>query len=226
MKTLRLLSIAAAVFLPVCHVAALVNGAIYVFDSFGAGMTYSNVHWVVSGTAAPTFGYQAHAEYFVPNVSGYLSQIQLATLVESGLPESDFSIAQDNGSGLPGTALESFNNIIDTANGILTLNSITTPLLQAGQKYWLTDRPVATDTITAWYENNQGLTGDDAFATTGSGENWYNLGAASTADSVFSISVVPVPEPSSAGLLLLATALWAIRRPPRRPRPRPRISQL
>jgi len=206
-----LISIAATLLLPVFHAAALVNGAVYVFDSFGPGTTYSSVHWVVSGSSAPTFGYQAHAESFVPNVSGYLSQIQLATIVESGLPETDFTISLDNGSGIPGIALESFNNIIDPANGVLTLSSITTPLLQAGQKYWLTDRPVSTDTITGWYENNLGLTGNYAYANAGTSENWDNLGTAGNPDSAFSISVIPVPEPSTFGLMLLAFAAPVLR---------------
>ena len=174
-------------------------------------MTYSNVHWVVGGTSS-MYGYQAHAEYFVPSTSGYLSQIQLATIVEGGVPQSDISIAQDNGSGLPGTILESFNNVTDANNGILTINSLTTPLLQAGQTYWLCDRPAASSTFTGWYMNNQGLTGHDAFATTQSSQNWFNLGASGTADSVFSISVIPVPEPSTAGFVLLGAGFWATRR--------------
>lgn len=216
MKPYRFLSILAlstvsAVLVPASQFSAHADGTpVLAYNSFGTGFSYSNLRWVVSGSASQ-YGYQGHAESFVSGVSGYLSQIRLATIVEGGTPDSNFFIAQDNGSGLPGSILESYSDVLDSNNGLLTLNSVTDPLLQAGQKYWLCDEPNSSGTLTGWYENNQGLTGNDAFETTGSGGSWtwFNLGSSGSTDSVFSISVVPVPEPATVGLLILGAGLLA-----------------
>lgn len=180
------------------------------YNSFGPGNTYDTGHrWLIEPTDA-AHGYQGRGESFVAGVSGYLIFVQLATLQQSGSTLGDFTIAQDNGSGLPGTVLESFNNIVNQ-NGITTLNSVATPLLQAGQKYWLTDDP--TTGVNAWAFNNQGITGTGAYETTGGPGVWFNQGVASQTDGAFSIGVmpVPVPEPASVGLLLLGGGLLAAR---------------
>ncbi len=205
-RSLAMVSLAAIILLPALQSATFAN-PVLVYDSFGSGNSYSSVHWLVEGTSGP-HGYQGHAEFFVPNISGYLDQIQVATdanIVAGGQPFSNFFIAQDNGSGVPGSILESFDNL-SVPTGVLTINSVATPLLQAGQTYWLCDEPTDPGTVTGWYENNQGLTGDDAFETTGPG-SWTTLGASSETDSVFSISVTPVPEPSTVGLLFLSVLL-------------------
>lgn len=214
MKSHRRLSIvvvpfAAAILSPTFHFSAFATTPVYVYDSFGPGGSYSNLHWLIEGSSGSE-GYQGHAESFVPAISGYLSEIQLATLPETGSPNSNFSIAEDNGSGLPGTILESFNNLQNPI-GFMTINSVTTPLLQAGQTYWICDQPSAANTVTSWYWNSQGLTGNDAFATTGTGESWNNGGAAGTGDAVFAVTVVPIPEPSTASLILLGAGLWMAR---------------
>jgi hypothetical protein len=188
-----------------------VRADVLVFDSFGPGNSYDTGHrWLVEPVGA-AHGYQGRGEAFTPGISGYLSMIQLATLQQSGSPLGNFTIAQDNGSGLPGTVLESFNNVLNQ-NGITTITSVAKPLLQAGQTYWLTDDPITAGGVNAWAYNNQGLTGADAYETTGGPGVWFNLGVAGTTDGVFSISVVPVPEPASVGLLLLGGGLLAARR--------------
>ncbi|MGH7993098.1 MAG: hypothetical protein ACREDQ_06255 [Limisphaerales bacterium] len=196
-----------AVLLSAFYLSAFASApAVYVYDSFGPGNTYSNTRWLVEGSNGP-HAYQAHAENFVPGISGNLSQIQLATAVLGTDPFSNFFIAQDNGSGIPGSILESFNNVANV-DGLLTIDSVTTPLLQAGQKYWFCDEPADPDSYAAWYENSQGLTGNWAFEP--SEWNWYNVGTAGYSDSVFSISVVPVPEPSNVALVLLSAGILAV----------------
>jgi hypothetical protein len=208
LHSLAMALLAITILLPAFQLAAFAN-PILAYNSFGSGDSYSSVHWLVEGTSGP-HGYQGHAEFFVPDISGYLDQIQVATdanIVAGGQPYSNFFIAQDNGSGIPGSILESFDNI-SVPTGVLTINSVATPLLQAGQIYWLGDEPTGPGTVTGWYENNQGLTGDDAFETIGSG-SWTNLGASGETDSVFSISVTPVPEPSAGWLLFFGATLLA-----------------
>jgi MYXO-CTERM domain-containing protein len=178
------------------------------YSSFGPGNAYnSGADWIIGGTNS-THGYQGHAEYFMPGISGDLYQIQLATklLAGGGVPKSNLFIAQDNGSGIPGSILESFPNVTDI-NGILSINSVMTPLLQAGQKYWLCDEPVDTTTYTGWCFNNQGIVNN--FASESSEWGWYPF-SPYNGSSVFSISVTPVPEPTVMGLGLLGAGLAAL----------------
>lgn len=211
MKAIQLLATGVALSIAVLFTTSTARANVLVFNSFGPGNTYDTGHrWLVEPVGA-AHGYQGRGEAFTPGISGYLSMIQLATLQQSGSTLGNFTIAQDNGSSLPGTVLESFNNIVNQ-NGITTLASVATPLLQAGQTYWLTDDPITSGGgVNAWAFNNQGLTGTDAYETTGGPGVWFNLGVAGTTDGVFSISVVPVPEPASVGLLLLGGGLLAVR---------------
>jgi hypothetical protein len=124
-----------------------------------------------------------------------------------GLTLSDFFVSQDNGSGLPGAVLENFPTV-SVPNGVLTISSVATPLLQAGQKYWLCDEPADPNTYTGWCLNNQSIT--NAYAAETSPGVWFTIGSPSVASSVFSISVVPVPEPATAGLVLLGASLLGV----------------
>jgi hypothetical protein len=172
---------------------------VLVYNSFGAGHSYyTGTGWGVTG-ADTSGGYRGQAQYFVPTVSGYLDQIELATFRVSGSDLSNFFIAQDNGSGVPGSILESWSNVANP-NGLLTINSVDQPLLQAGQTYWLCDEPAATNSANAWYENNQGL--EPAFAFERSEWDWGSFQADAAPSGVFSVSVVPVPEPSTSALAL------------------------
>lgn len=177
------------------------SAQVVVFNSFGAGNTYnSGIVWGVSG-ASTSGGYRGQAEFFTPGISGNLSSILLATyrLGGSGAGYSNFYIAQDNGSGIPGAILESFTNIYN-ANGLLTLNSTVQPLLQAGTEYWLCDKPAADNSYNGWYQNNQGYA-PGAFERS----EWGWAALANVENSgVFRVSVIPVPEPSVTGLATLS----------------------
>jgi hypothetical protein len=195
--------------LPAFDFSASAASPAFVFNSFGPGNTYGGAPWLVEGSSASIYPFEAYAEYFVPAFSGYLSQIQVATSTLGGHDAlTDFSIAQDNGSGIPGTVLESFSNVTNP-NGLLTLNSVTAPLLQAGQKYWLCDQPADANTYVGWYPNNQGITNSSAIQSSpGVWLAWPPSGA----NPVFSISVVPVPEPATVGLVFLGVGLVGGRR--------------
>jgi hypothetical protein len=183
------------------------TGTVLVFNSFGPGNTYNQgVVWAVGGVSAPG-GYRGQAEFFVPGISGYLSSVQLATFRLGGSALSDFFIAQDS-SGIPGAVVESFSGV-QNASGLLTINSVTQPLLQAGQKYWLCDEPDASNSYNGWYENNQNLA--NGFAFERSEWSWSPVGSPAPTSGVFSVSVTPVPEPSTFGLLLLGVGLLAAR---------------
>ena len=194
--------------------SASAQGPVYVYNSFGPGNTYEyGGGWVVAGSDGIPggTGYLGTAEYFVPDISGNLNEIQLATFFMSGSAVCNFYIAQDNGSGIPGAILESFTGV-PTPNGILTIDSVAKPFLQSGQKYWLCDEPAYANTGTLWMLNTQGVANDFALET--AEWAWHPASPDGATDGVFSISVIPVPEPSAAALLLSATAvvLWRRRR--------------
>ena len=195
MKPIKL---AVLTFIALAGILVPTTAQVVVFNSFGPGNTYnSGILWAVSG-ASTSAGYRGQAEFFTPGISGYLSSILLATGRVSGSRYSNFYIAQDNGSGIPGTILESFTNI-QNANGLLTLNSTAKPLLQAGTEYWLCDEPAADNSYNAWYQNNQGYA-PGAFER--SEWDWAALPNVENS-GVFRVSVTPVPEPSVTGLAAL-----------------------
>jgi hypothetical protein len=203
-------------FLVAFNFCASAQNSVYVFNSFGANNTYdANRGWAIAGTnGIPGVSeYSGLAEYFTPNVTGSLYQIQLATrsIFNSGSTAVDFYIAQDNGRGLPGSILESFSNTITPTGaiaGVVTLDSISDPLLQAGQKYWLCAEPASPNTGISWCFNLEGLT--NYFANESSEWNWSSTSVGGAIDSVFSISVIPVPEPSGIVISFVGFALLGI----------------
>jgi len=185
-----------------------------VFDSFGPGGTYNTtVGWGVTG-ASSSGGYRGQAEWFVPGTSGNLNAITLAMYTQGVSPRDNFFIAQDNGSGIPGTILESYLNI-STPYGLLTLNSSSQPLLRAGTKYWLCAEPTDSTTVTAWFENNQNYTPGYAFERSQWGWSAVTDPTHSPPSGVFRVTVTPVPEPSTLAL----AGLWycLMKRVSRRP---------
>ncbi|HVM46679.1 MAG TPA: hypothetical protein VMU04_01565 [Candidatus Acidoferrum sp.] len=103
-----------------------------VFNAFGPSGTYRATNtWAV--------GREAHAEWFVPTLSGRLSEILLAIEPDgsSASPgKATVFLARDK-NGFPGRTLESFSVSADEKPGLLTLESTKAPALQAGVKYWL-----------------------------------------------------------------------------------------
>jgi hypothetical protein len=197
MKPIKL---AVLTFIALAGIVVPTPAQVVVFNSFGPGNTYnSGVVWAVTGASA-SGGYRGQAEFFTPGISGYLSSIQLATYRLGGSGLSNFYIAQDNGSGIPGTILESFTSVLN-ANGLLTLNSTAKPLLQAGTEYWLCDEPAAGNSDNGWYQNNQNYTNGFAFERSEWG--WEAVTSHAPSSGVFRVSVTPVPEPSVTGLATL-----------------------
>ena len=176
------------------------HAQVVAFNSFGTGHSYSTATvWGVSGPAT-SGGYRDQAEFSTPGSTGFPSSIELATCHISGSTLSNFYIAQDNGSGVPGTILETFANVVN-ANGLVTLNSPSKPLLQAGTQYWLCDEPATSTSYNGWYENNQG--DDNGFAFERSEWSWAAIPGPTETSGAFEILETPVPEPGTVGLALL-----------------------
>ena len=209
MKSNRLGVISFSLFAAIASLSAsnakaqspVIPPTVSVYNSFGPGNSFGNgIVWGIVGSSV-SGGYRGQAQFFVPNISGNLAQIQLATYHVSGSDLSNFFIAQDNGSGLPGSILESWTGVHNAANGVLTINSAVQPLLQAGQEYWLCDEPGDPTSKNGWWQNNQGISPGDAFDNSEWG--WGTISGGIEDAGVFNISVVPVPEPSVAAFGLL-----------------------
>jgi hypothetical protein len=200
---------AVLIFIALAGIVISTPAQVVVFNSFGPGNTYdSGILWGISG-ASTSYGYRGQAEFFTPGISGYLSSILLATEREGGSGFSNFYIAQDNGSGIPGTILESFANVLN-ADGLLTLNSTAKPLLQAGTEYWICDEPTAGNSYNGWYQNSLGYA--PGFAFERSEWDWSAVPAEHSPNSgVFQVSVTPVPEPAVTGLGALCGCLLFLR---------------
>lgn len=202
--------------LAVCALVA-VNGVfvaagsqVVVYDSFGPGNSYnSGVAWAVSGDST-SGGYRGQAEFFIPGISGNLAGLQVATYHVSGSTLSNFYIAQDDGNGIPGVVLEAYLNV-QNVNGTQSIGSLTHPLLQAGQKYWLCDEPATSDAYNGWYQNSQNVINGFAFERAEWSWSAFTDTAHSPPSGVFRVTVTPVPEPSGLELTLLSLCLLAVR---------------
>lgn len=189
--------------------SAAASSPVVVFDSIGSG-NFLNVVWGITG-ASTSYGYRGQAEWFVPGISGNLSSFTLGTYRSAGSGRSNFFIAADNGYG-PGTILESYPNVLNNANGLLTLTSSTKPLLEAGVKYWICDEPYDSTTVNGWFEN--GINYIPGFAYERSQWSWtaFTDTAHSPPSGAFRVSVTPIPEPQVAGPALLAAFAAVLRR--------------
>ncbi len=177
---------------------ATVPGLTLIYSDFGPNLTYdTTTEWGVSG-ASTTPGYRGQAQFFTPSVDCNLGFIRLATYHVSGSSLCNYFMAQDNGSGAPGSILESFTNVT-TPSGYLTLNSVLDPLLTAGTQYWVCMEPATSTSYNGWYFNNQNVLANSAFERSEWG--WSSFGP--TKAGTFQVAAVPVPEPSTACLLAL-----------------------
>ena len=211
---LRFILFAAATLIFVPCVES-VPSPVYIYDSFGPGNTFDNsfAYWGVYG-ASGSVGYVGHAESFVPALSGNLDTVQVACgQLSSGTGLVNFHVAADNG-GTPGAMLESFMNVVAPASSsssfIVTMNSITQPLLHAGTTYWLYAEPAENTSAMGWFVNNQGYRND--YAQEGPPGQWTSASITFEANGVFDVIVTPVPEPSMVTWLAMGAMASLARR--------------
>jgi hypothetical protein len=186
---------------------------VLVFNSFGPGNSYiTYADWGISGASGLSGGFVGHAELFVPSVSGNLYSLQVAVgQLSGGTGLVNFSVAADDG-GTPGATLESFLNeqAPSPGSGVLTINSITQPLLQAGATYWLCAEPAQSTTAIGWFVTDQGFKND--YAQEGPPGQWTSGHITFENNGAFDVSVLPVPEPSMMGLMILGAGSFSLRR--------------
>lgn len=155
-----------------------------VFNAFGPGGTSRpGTVWAVEG--------QAHAEWFVPTLSGNLSEIVAAINPTDAGPHpggATIFLARDR-NGFPGRTLEWFSVRPEAATGLLTLESVKQPALEAGVKYWLCARSKGG---WRWKFNDQNIVHNSA-RETGRGK-WASAGDYCFVGA-FSIRVSTNPPP-------------------------------
>jgi hypothetical protein len=208
MKPLRLISglkitLASGFLLASLFAVSAQVTPVTVFDSFGPLNAYkTTVVWAVSGSNT-TGGFRGQAEKFVPTISGTLSSFSLPTYRVSGGGRLSLFIAADSGLGVPGEKLESFPNVSINPNGIITFNSTTRPLLQAGLTYWLCAEPSDPRNVNGWYQNSIGYF--PGFAYDRAAWDWaFVEGSVSPPSGAFRVNVVLLPEPAPFTLMSLA----------------------
>jgi hypothetical protein len=126
-------------------------------STFGPGDTFLNGPPYIVGNAI----FQAEiAAPFTPGTTANLEAIRVAVSFTSGIDDFTVYIAPDIG-GAPGPPLESFTGLrFDTNPGILTLSSLSHPLLRAGSPYLVVvTAPDLINSQGGWHVNNQGFNG-------------------------------------------------------------------
>jgi hypothetical protein len=184
---------------------------VFAYNSFGSGNSYiTYADWGVYGASGQN-GFIGHAEQFVPTLSGNLQSVQAAVgQLSGGTGLVNFYVAADN-AGTPGATLDSFLNVLAPAtSALVTMNSIAQPLLQAGTTYWLYIEPAQSTTAIGWFANDQGYA--NRYAQEGPPGVWASAPTTIGSNGAFDISVVPVPEPSILGLMILSAGSFSIRR--------------
>ena len=183
---------------------------VYVYNSFGPGNSFvAYADWGISGAGNP--GDVGHGESFVPGLTGNLDTLQVAVgQLSGGTGLVNFYVAADAG-GIPGGVMESFMNVAAPASAsLVTMDSITHPLLQAGANYWLYAEPAQNTTTVGWFVNNQGYA--NRYAQEGPPGVWTSAAVVVGSNGAFDVSVVPVPEPSVMALAIFGLGLFCLRR--------------
>ena len=176
-------------------------------STFGPGDSFLGGSYLIGNSLFQ----QEIAAAFAPEVTATLDTIRVAAFFDSGLNDFTVYIAPDI-EGEPGSPLESFTNLsLGAVPGILTLNSISHPLLAADTRYWVVmTAPQLVNSQGEWNLNDQGFGG--VLARNFFGSFVWTPDPGPT--PAFDVSGAVVPEPStflvtSAGLV---TALTCFRR--------------
>jgi hypothetical protein len=198
----------------VCVVAALSAFAvlpsrlqaspIVIYDNFGPGLTYNtNAAWDAAGpnnTLIPGNQY-ADALSFTPSSTLTFDAVLMPLSYFSGTNSAIVNLTPDV-SGQPGaTPLESFSvsGLPTFPNGnVFQLNSVTNPVLTAGDTYWITFFPGASNSIVSWFINSTGALG---IGVSVDGGSTWDFGASTAPAMEVLGNQVSTPEPSSLAML-------------------------
>jgi hypothetical protein len=183
-----------------------------IYSNLGPGDSYQSTPWSSGASGGDYLGIN-----FVATGGGALADI-LVPLSSVGSAPASVDVGLYAGSpSLPGELIESWTptlpgNFISSPGQtipLVTLTSIGSPLLTAGQEYWFIVAPTADGVV--WSVNSQGVAGGLWFGfSLGTLQSFMPDGAVAQA-----IDVESTPEPSSGTLFGLSCgllfALYALR---------------
>ncbi len=192
-----LLLLAGFAFSNVLHAATI-------YSNFGPGQTYLTIASELVGTLSGLASQVSVGAPFTPATTSVLTAIDFAAVYIGG--PNQLNVYLTSG-GLPGAPIESFT-LTNLANlpTVLTVNSVTHPVLSAGTTYWVVltaNDPVNSDF--GWNFNTTGATG----AATRLGAGSWVLDQGTT--SAFDVQGDAVPEPATFLLVSGSLLLFGMR---------------
>jgi len=145
-------------------------------------------------------------------------ELQRSNLLVGGTSD-DYQIRiWDDNAGVPGNLLDSIN-VHDSSNafGLVTLDSISRPILDAGITYWVSVALPEVMMEGGWFMTYQLASPPRvravAIAESGSvSASWIEV--SSTTSLIFQVTGTPIPEPHAACLAMYGIVLWSACRIP------------
>jgi hypothetical protein len=185
---------------------SLVSHADIVYNTFGAG----DSHYSGSGyDIGDSSGYQVASCFTNQGVTLPLSRIVVATWLYEGPSGMLLSLVADNG-GLPtGTTLETFSGTfggVQSPDGVQSFDSVSRPLLTAGQAYWVVMACQNNTTSGIWDVTDQNYYGMVAY--TDNGTSWAPEGFSWLLPA---LRIEAIPEPAASLFAALAVACCGLR---------------
>jgi hypothetical protein len=181
----------------------------------GSIILYNNITGSYPGDVGVAGDYSSTTDYFATvftaTATGAVSQIMV------GIENDDATVIPaalylDNGSGEPGTQLETYMVSVPASMALVTINSLTNPILTSGDTYWLVFGPGAGGM--EWAQND---TGADGLPWGGSSPTTLTDARTFFADGIEVTGTSSAPEPGTAVLLAAGVAgLAGLRRTIRR----------
>ena len=179
-----------------------------IYTDFGPGNGYDTTTADPIGDIGVNSAYAA--EFTTSTGPVALSSISVALgQIEGAGGLVNISLASDNG-GSPGEILETLQGAVPddffAGGSVVTVNSVSTPILQANTQYWVEVSAVDPSQTFGWYYNDLNPLASGPVGVSNDGGATYSVGPDTS--PAFSVQGNVVPEPSS--LVLLCAGLGSV----------------
>ena len=209
------LCVFAAVAVSLCSLPASAGNILFSDLAPGSSPYDTTFAWAVSGSASCcSSGYSfTSADLFTVAGSGNeaVGEIDLAVGTGTAVLNTFYVSIRTDDAGTPGSQVAgaywsgSTTNYYSACCSLFAITDISGVTLTGGQQYFLVLGPVGVtdNSFISWYENTQGVTGDEQYSNDG-GATWSDNGVR----TLGAFDVRGVPEPGS--ILLLGTGFAGI----------------